>query len=158
MMRELNKPVICIQAENAYGTVKVVRFPGSTSFQVAMRFPLKCEEGIQSMKEMNLEMHQVEESLQNTHEEVDALSNGLKGLNEKVKTFGSKTKILEWLKVLILVALPLAAVGVAGVILLSIKGVWVVKNIRKILKFLKVIRRKFAQNPRRDVEMQPLNT
>ena len=151
-------PEICVEAENAYGTAKVVRFPGYQSFQVAIRFPLKCEEGVQSLKEMNQEIHQVEETLQGTNEEVDALSKGLKGLNEKVKTFGLNTKIFQWLKVLILVALPLAAVSVAGVILLSIKGVWVVKTIRKILKFLKVIRRKFAQNPRRDVEMQPLNT
>ena len=150
MMREQNKPEICLTGEEAYGRVSVVRFPGSQGFQVALRFPWKCEKDL-DMKKMNLEINNVEEV-------VDSLENSFKGLNETVKTFGSKTKIFQWLKMLILVALPLGAVGAAGVIILSLKGVWVVKNIRKILKFLKVIRRKFAQTPRRDLEMQPLNT
>ena len=52
MMREQNKPEICLTGEEAYGRVSVVRFPGSQGFQVALRFPWKCEKDL-DMKEID---------------------------------------------------------------------------------------------------------
>ena len=81
LLREQNKPLICLRPEDAYGTVKVSRSPGFQGFSVALRFPTKCER-IQSIEEVNSEIEEVEVILEGTNEAVDALETSFNKIND----------------------------------------------------------------------------